>query len=388
MKEKKIKVAHVVLNLDIGGLETMVVDMIRHMDRDRFEVVTICLRNKGVLGSQIEEMGFKVYCLNGGDRLEWKAFFQLTGILKKEKIDVVHAHNNAAYIYAGVAAMLSGFKKVIYTEHGRIFPDSIRHMMAEKILSWFTVRIVTVSEDMQECLIKYEKINPAKIQVIHNGIDTEKFRKIDDGKWRRERRKTLGIGEKDIVIGNVARLDPVKDHGTLIQAFALFKRKMEDGEWKREKAVKLLIVGDGSELENLKNLCNELSVNFFDTRFFDPLSILHHPYSIIFTGSRTDIMELMNLMDVFVLSSKNEGISLTLLGAMACGLPVVATNVGGNPEIIRHGENGLLCQPEDVSGMADNILEILRRPVANHALSAMFTLKSMIKQYELLYEQK
>lgn len=356
--EKKIKIAHVVLSLDIGGLEMLVVDMIRHIDRERFDVAVVCLRDKGALAGQVESLGFRVFSLGGRDRLEWKAFFKLAGILRKEKARIVHCHNTAGYLYGGIAAILAGFKKIIYTEHGRVFPDNSRRMLAERILSWFTYKIVAVSEDMKRCLIEYEKINPLKIQVIHNGVDVERFYPLGlDARCKL--REALGMAQNDIVIGNVARLDPVKDHGCLIRAFALLIT--------RHSSLKLILVGDGPERENIEHLIAALGLRS----------------SVICLGSRKDIPDLMNIMDVFVLSSKNEGISLTLLEAMACGVPVVATRVGGNPEIVKDGENGLLCDPGDPQDLADKIFMALDSRFTFHA--SLFTLKDMLTQYESLY---
>ncbi len=373
---QKIKIAHVVLSLDIGGLEMLVVDMIKNLDWERFEVVVVCLREKGVLAREIESLGFKVYSLGNRDKLEFGSFFKLAKLLVKENVDIVHCHNTAGYLYGGIAAILAGFKKIIYTEHGRVFPDSPRRMLAERILSWFTYKIVAVSEDMKRCLVKYEKINPDKIQVIHNGIDRDKFHSLGLDA-RCEMRNALGIAHDDIVIGNVARLDPVKDHCLLLRAMALLLAKDKGLRIKDQEkplsiihhssSLKLLLVGDGPERENIERLISNLKLEA----------------SCILLGARTDIPELMNIMDVFALSSKNEGISLTLLEAMACGVPVVATRVGGNPEIVKDGENGLLCESGNPQDLVDKILKILNSPFTCHSSSV--TLKSMINQYEMLY---
>jgi glycosyltransferase involved in cell wall biosynthesis len=383
MTPKKLKIAHVVLSLDIGGLETLIVDMLRHLDRERFDAVVVCIRGKGVLAEQIESLGVRVYGLGGKDRMEWGAFFKLARILRKEKVYIVHCHNTAGYFYGGIAAVLAGFKRIIYTEHGRVFPDTPRHMLAERILSWITYKIIAVSEDMKQCLIRYEKIAPSKIQVIYNGVDDETYKKREDREWRMEKRRQFGIGENDIVIGNVARLDPVKDHECLIRAFALIKQKIKQREEKIEKQFKLLIVGFGSEFDHLKELCRNLALDFFDHSKGPDCSIIYPPFSILFLGSRTDISDLMNIMDVFALSSKNEGISLTLLEAMACGVPVVATRVGGNPEIVKDGENGFLCKPGDPQDLADKIFSVLSCPLS--VIHCPLSIKEMINQYEALY---
>lgn len=383
----RIKIIHVVLSLDIGGLEMLVTDMLRHMDRDRFDAVVVCIRQKGALAERMEGLGFRVYSLGGKDRLEWGAFFKLAGLLRRENADVVHCHNTAGYLYGGIAAILAGFKKIIYTEHGRVFPDSPRRMLAERILSWFTYKIVAVSQDMKRCLVEYEKIDPKKIDVIYNGVDKKKFAQAQSSELRMQKRKELGIGQDDIVIGNVARFDPVKDHACLIRAFALMKQRAESGELRTEKSLRLLCVGDGTEFESIKRLCKELNLLFVDfLKSPDQCSALSAQHSVLFMGSRTDIPELMNIMDVFVLSSKNEGISLTLLEAMACGVPVVATRVGGNPEIVKDGENGLLCEPGDPQDLADKIFKVFNLPSAQR--SALITLTDMLTQYEILYAGK
>ena len=360
--------------------------MIKKVDREHFDSMVICLKTKGALADELIELGFDVHSMNKGEGLELDCFFKLAILLVKEKVDVVHLHNFGAYIYGGVAGILAGFKKMIYTEHGRVFPDEPRRMMAERILSWFTHKIVTVSNNMKECLIKYEKINPQKIQVIYNGVDTSEFRKIEDSNWKIEKKKELGIEGEDVVIGNVARLVGVKDHATLIHAFSLVREKIENGEGNVEKSFKLLIVGDGEELENLKELCQNFKLSCFDLTQTDVSSIVYPRFSVLFARTRMDIPELLNIMDVFVLSSLNEGLSLTLLEAMASKVPVVATCVGGTPEIVRDRINGFLCNVSDAEDMASCI----KKAIGFDPLSfdENFSLTRLIEQHELLYKRE
>ncbi|MEW5894155.1 MAG: glycosyltransferase [Candidatus Omnitrophota bacterium] len=362
MGKKKIKIAHVVLNLEIGGLETMVVDLVKGLDKQVFTPIVICLRKSGAMADKLGAAGIEVVVMGNRDRLELKSFFSLASLLRRKKVDIVHCHNTAGYLYGGIAAVLAGFKKIIYTEHGRVFPDSRRRMLAEKALSFFTERIVAVSEDMKRRLVRYEAIDPLKIRVIHNGVDTEKFRKIEDRSWRIEKRKTLGIGESDIVIGSVARLDPVKDLATLIRAFDRVFRAYGEN-------IKLLIAGDGPERGQIESLIRDLKLDA----------------GCKLLGARGDVPDLMNIMDIFALSSKNEGISLTLLEAMACGVPVVATRVGGNPEIVKDGMHGFLVNAGDYHDMAEKIMMLLEDSPRVEASMSRDSLQTMIKQYQDLY---
>ncbi len=361
MKTNKIKIAHIVIDLNVGGLETLVVDIINNCNPNIFHSIVICLKSKGDLAKNLEASGFKIITLEKNDKFELKTYFKLAFILIMEKINVVHCHNFGTYIYGAVSAILAGFKKTIYTEHGRIFPDKPRRMLAERILSFFTYKIVAVSKNMQECLVKYEKISPTKTKVIYNAVDQKKFKKNENNFWKAKKRISLGIGIDDFIIGHIGRLVKVKDQATLLKAFKL---SLTYNDYLNEK---LLLIGDGPEKQNLEALANQLNIS----------------NSVIFTGTRTDIVELINIMDVFVLSSLNEGISLTILQALACGVPVVATNVGGNIEIINNGSNGFLCQVGNTKEMRECIKKAGKLKCIS--IDKKFLLENMIHQYESLY---
>ena len=361
-------IVHIVLNLNIGGLETFVVNLARKTDKNMYNSVVICLLDTGSLAEQIIADGISVINLNKPNKFDFNCIIELFKLLRAKKIDIVHTHNTAAYIYGGIAAIFMR-AKLIHTEHGRIFPDASRRMLAERILSWFTFKIVAVSEDMKNCLIKYEKISSGKIQVVYNGVDREKFKMVEDRGARAEGRRNLGIGEDNIVIGHVARLCEVKDQKTLVGAFSEL-RKIENRKEKIERNLKLLMVGDGPERVNLEGLVERLDLKD----------------SVIFAGLRSDVQELYPLMDVFALSSLNEGISITLLEAIASGVPVVATKVGGNPEVVRNGKNGYLCNVSDPQDMADKVVQALSVKMVQ--LDERFLMNNVTKQYQSLYEGK
>jgi glycosyltransferase involved in cell wall biosynthesis len=198
---------------------------------------------------------------------------------------------------------------------------------------------------------------------IYNGIDTEAFSPGDDG-FRIRRR--MGIQERAFVIGIVSRLDPIKDHLTLFTAFNGLKKSYPD--------LRLLVIGDGPARQKLESLSGE---------------------GIDFLGPRLDIAELLRCLDLFVLPSLNEGISNAILEAMASGLPVVATRAGGNPELVKDGETGILFNPGDIQGIASAIFSYMKdgRQRRIHGTSGRsmarrhFGVEAMVKSYEKVYER-
>ena len=201
------------------------------------------------------------------------------------------------------------------------------------------------------------------VNQIYNGVDTAKYHPaVERAKLRGE----LGLPPETQLIGIVARLDPIKDHATLLKAIA--------GVTTDETHVHLVVIGDGPELERLDGLAGQ---------------------NVHFLGSRTDVPELLPQLDLFVLSSLNEGISNTILEAMACGVPVVASRVGGNPELVREGTDGCLFPAGDVSALGDCLRAYLADDALRSAHGAngrqrvleQFSIRAMVDQYEQVWRR-
>lgn len=352
-----VKIMHVVLSLECGGLEKMAIDLASGLDIGKYTSSICCINTLGELAESAIQRGIQVFCLEKKSGFDVLAIFKLAKLLKKEKISIVHSHNPGAMIYAAVAAKIAGVPVIINTRHGR------ERKVVNRYLWAMNDAIVSISYDAQQRLLECNHIDAGKTRVIHNGIEVAEH----NGKQTR----IEDVAHDDVVIGTVGRLAPEKDYVTLLDAFALIADKIANA--------KLLFVGDGA-------LRNELEQHCLRNRIAD---------KVIFLGFRNDVRDLLKSMDMFVLPSLTEGISLGLLEAMAAGLPVVATDVGGNPEVIKNGVNGFLVPSKNPNALAERIAAVLSNRDLSLSMGdggrktfeAKFTLARMLKEYENLYAE-
>lgn len=362
---KKINVLHLIQGLELGGLEKVVLSLIEGLDKNRYSCSICCFDSLGELAKRVNGAK-KIFFLKRKQGIDYLYPFKLAGLLKKEQIQVLHLHNSTAFFYGVIAGRIARVTSIIYTEHARDITPNLKVRIADKLLSFFTNKIVVVAECLKNNLIKCEKFKEKKISVIHNGIDADIYNVKTDCK---EIRTKIGIDETANVVGMVARFDPIKNHKCLIKAMKQVVSELP-------KTV-LLIVGDGPIRSELEMLVSDLMLG----------------KNVKFLGMRTDIPDLLSAMDVFVLCSKSEGLSVTLLEAMAAGKAVVATSVGGNSELIEHGINGMLVPPNDENSLSEAILACLKDKskalamgtVASQKVAENFTLDIMIRKYEKVY---
>ncbi|GAK51424.1 glycosyl transferase, group 1 [Candidatus Moduliflexus flocculans] len=362
------------LSLVIGGTEKLVYEIVQRVNREQVSPVVCCLDEIGVFGQKLREAGVPVYVLHRAPGLDWSLLSKLREIIVKEQIDVIHAHQYTPYFYGLMASLyakitLAPFRpEIIFTEHGRFYPDvrKFKRVVSNPILSLFTKEIVTISASTKQSLIDYENFPARRIRVIYNGIDLERFSKTAD---RLAKRRELGLNADDKVFGIVARLDPIKNHAMLLRACQQLVKTVPNAY--------LLIVGDGPERAKLKELTASLGI------------VAH----VRFLGARQDISELLQTFDVFALSSFSEGTSVTLLEAMGVGVPIVATNVGGNPEVISDGETGFLVESDNADDMANKLLQLLQNDTLRQRMGnagkervhALFSIEKMVRAYVDLY---
>ena len=320
-------------DLAIGGLQQVVVNICRTIDKDKFDVSVLSLRDMGEFVPEIEKLGIKVIYLSQKEHgTDYFSFFKVAKILKEENVDIIHTHNTQPFIDGTLGALLSGVKTIIHTDHARDFPDRKRYMFAEWLMSHFPYKVVGVSDDTCNNLIKYEHISKDKIMTIVNGID-ETFYNIEIDKDKKKHE--LGIKKEGPIIGLGVRLSKQKGITYLIKAMPMIINEFPD--------LTLVIAGDGAERKGLEDEAKKLGVY----------------ESIVFTGARLDIAELLKLFDLYVLPSLFEGLPMVLLEAMASKCPIVATNVGGNYMAITHGENGSLVESCNAEIFAEEVIKVL-----------------------------
>lgn len=368
--KRKIRLMQISHDLAIGGLQQVVVNICKNINRQLFDISVLCLRDRGIFSSEIEKLGIEVFCLPQKEhKTDYFSFFKVADILKRQQIDIIHTHNTQPFIDGTIGALLAGIKTIIHTDHARSFPDKKRYMFAEWLMSKFAYKVVGVSEHTSQNLIKFEKISPKKVITILNGIDRLKFNiELDKNKKKKE----LGIEGKNPIIGLGVRLIEQKGISYLLEAMKEIIKSFPD--------IILIIAGDGPHENVLKNLVNILKID----------------KNILFIGPRTDIPELLKIFDIYVLPSLSEGLPMVLLEAMAAGCPIVASDVGGIPIAISHGDNGSLVQPKSTQALSFEIIKLLknkniRLQYINNSykiINKKFNAKIMTEKYENLYLEK
>lgn len=365
---KKIHVMQVLHSLEIGGAEKLAYDIAANFDSS-FTFSFACLDSIGFLGDKIIGEGGNVYCLHRNKGLDFKVIKQFASLLTEKKVDIVHAHQYTPYFYSVLASVFSSRRpKVIFTEHGRHQPDKVRwkRVVFNTLFLPFTHKYTGVARFSKDSLVAFEKIPANRIDVIYNGIDLTRFPKNYD---KNTVRKELELPVNRPLIGIIARLDPIKDHKTLIDAVGLLKTEIS--------AVVLLIVGDGPTRPSLENQVKKAGLE----------------NNVVFVGMRTDVPQLLMALDVFVLPSIMEAMSVTLLEAMSAQIPVIATDVGGNREVVIAGETGELVPVNDPETLARSLKTILADKTQSRKMGIagrkrveeFFTFTQMIDQYKNMY---
>jgi len=362
-----IKIMHILHTLGTAGLQKGVVNIANQLNSNGFEISICCLEESGTFEKRLNP-GTKVFVMNKPPGIDYTLPLRLAKLFRREKTMIVHTHSVGTYLYGAIGAKLAWMPRIIHGEHGDLHqPSGSRpiDINIRRYLSHITDVIHTVSADLKNSLVRMTGIKPEKIVTILNGVELDKFKIAQNPQLR----KILGIGMKDLVIGTVSRLSPVKNFELLIQVIPEINHT---GLYP-----KVLFVGDGPSRPNLESLTKQYGLE----------------KQIIFLGDRSDVPDLLNVMDIFILTSFSEGLSNSIMEAMAAGLPVVATNVGGNPELVIHNETGFLFPSQDASILAQQIIELTNDPEKRHRMGLagrkrmeeFFTLEKMIRNYENLY---
>jgi len=346
----RLRVLHVTQGLEMGGLEKVLVDIARHADREHSFV---SLATRGILGDDITACGCRVAALGMPSGFRLQAIRTLARLIKEWGIDVVHSHDDRPLIHAAPAAVLAG-AGLVHTRHGQSIGLSRRQMRLICLGARLSAFFVCVSADSTRLAIE-QGIAPSKLRTIWNGVDLDHY--------------SYTGPHCGGPITCVARLSPEKGIDTLIRAASLTVRQ--------NPLVRFQIAGDGVCRPMLQRLIVELGLG-------------QHVHLL---GQVRDIKTLLDKAGLFVLPSRSEGISLTLLEAMARGLPVVATRVGGNNEVVIPGETGLLVPPEDATALAAALLRLQGQPEQGRAMGlagrrrveSHFGIRRMIVAYEALY---
>jgi glycosyltransferase involved in cell wall biosynthesis len=337
----RVGVVHVVLSLEPGGTERLVVEMCRRL-RSRFRVAVCTLDQPGTWAPELSDHGITVTTLSRRAGFHPSLGLHIARFARRERASILHCHQYSPFVYGRVATMLHPGLRLVFTEHGRLTdgPPSPKRRLVNPILGRLRGSLFAVSRALRQSMIE-EGFPAHRLKVIHNGIDPGH---PPDESARQLVRNRFGLPSGTTVIGTVARLDPIKDLKALIQAFAIVRQTVRD--------IELVIIGDGPERQSLEAFGRTQGLSD----------------AIHFWGSRNEARTLLHAFDIHVNSSLFEGISLTILEAMAAGLPVVATRVGGTPEVVVNEVSGLLVPPRDAAALATAMLSLTLNPARRRAL--------------------
>jgi sugar transferase (PEP-CTERM/EpsH1 system associated) len=358
-----IRVVHLLPNLRTGGMERLIVEMAKHADRSRTSPQVVCIGERGQLATEAEKFGVEVIALDLPIGRNPRLPLTLARLIRRLRAEVLHTHGPYAQFYGGVAARIAGGCRVVHTMHGFPWPRNWRRRLLSRLSNALTQYVVAVSHDLATYARDELKASPDRLRVIHNGIDAERFSCAAE--------HTGPDSEGRFAAVMVARLSSEKDFATLFQAIGLVRQKHPNFD--------LAIAGDGPLRPQLESQIEQLALR-------------EHVHLL---GNVNDIPKLLSSSQVFVLSSHTEGLSIALLEAMAQGLPVVATAVGGNPEVVVEGETGFLVPRESPGMLADRLVWLFEHRHAAHSMGAAgrrrvedeFDVRRMVASYEDLYSQ-
>lgn len=356
-----IKVFHIIPTLEVGGAEKLLINICKNLDKNKFSVniVTLYKLHDSFFLEELKRNHINIIELNKKIGFDLNIFFKLYKIFKKYKPDVINTH---LYVipYVFLPAFLGRIKVRVHTVHS-IASKEISSKLKRKIIKiaykYFGFIPIGISDYVKKSILKEYRLKENKVECIYNGIDTSKF-SLNTGY----------LNNNQIIFINVARLNEAKNQSLLIDAFKLVKEKVQD--------TKLYIVGDGELRNKIEKKIEELDLK----------------NDVILKGQKENINKELNNASVFVLSSNYEGLPLSVLEAMACGLPIVTTDAGGVIDIVKNNYNGYIVEKNNKNELANAMLKICNNKelmrdmgMKSYGLSKKYDIKKVASEYEKLY---
>jgi len=360
----KITVLHLITELNVGGAEKSLAHLLAHLDRDRFSPTVACLYGgDGPIAGEIRGMCIPVVDVGMTAKWRWDGFWRLYDLLRRERPTILHTWMFHANIPGRVLGRLAGVPIVINSEHTMAMERGWRYWLNRITHPW-TDQVICVSPQVAAFFADQVGIPRQKIIFIPNGVELQNLEDLPD---KLQARARLALPPDQLLVGTVARLDPVKRLDVLLQALTSLSN------------VSAVIVGDGPERVGLREVTERLKLT----------------QRIFFAGHQEDVWPWLAALDVFVLCSDWEGMSNALLEGMAAGLPVVATAVGGTPDVAVDGGTALLVPPRDPTALAEAIARLLDDPdlrrqmgqAGRERVAAQFDVATNVRRTEGLYYQ-
>jgi glycosyltransferase involved in cell wall biosynthesis len=359
-----------VLSLSPGGTERLVIEICRRL-APSVDSTVCCLDKPGDWAPQLTSTGIPVFALDRKPGFHPSLAIRVGRLIERHEIEVVHCHHYSPFVYGALATVLTRLRRsvrLVFTEHGRLSdaPPSTKRRWVNPLLARLPGQVCAVSADLKRHMVA-EGFPPDRIRVLYNGIDPGEVPGEDE---RLRVRAELGILRDAYVVGTAGRLDPVKNLPALVDAHAALAQ--------HSPGARLVIIGSGPMQAELESQARTRGI----------ADVVH------FTGYRADVRALMAACDVYVNCSTYEGVSLTILEAMAAGLPVVATRAGGNPEVVVDGETGVLV-PIGSPALTEELIALAGNPLRRRALGGAarqrvvrhFSIDRMVEEYSQAYSR-
>jgi len=350
-----VNITHFVESLDRGGLERMVLELVKYQHRQGHHCQVVCLYTSGALAHELDDLGISVKVCGKRQGFDLSALAFARRMVRTHATDVLHTHNAVAHYQAVLATCGIPMRQVINTRHG--MGVNRRARRREWLYRRALVRtdtVVAVCEAARSDAIKRGIVPSAKTRVVPNGIHVDAFQPASQA-MHKQLARLLNLPEQTRIIGTVGRLNWTKDQLGLLRAFKLVHEHHAD--------TALVLIGDGELRASLQQSALDEGV----------------AENVHFLGDRNDVQQLLQGLDMFVLSSLSEGYSMALLEASAAALPIVATNVGGNGEIVRDDITGYLVPAGNPGMLAEAMLALLRNP--KHAMGLGQTARAWVEQH-------
>jgi len=365
-----ITIGHTIYAFKEGGMERGLLNIVNYGQQDRFRHIIICLTEAGSFARLVQSTSCRVVELHKRPGHDWRLIRSIADVAREFRIDILHARGWPTLVETAVAARLAKVKATLYGFHGKTHSDLSRRHHLRRLIQSIMLRmyggVLTLNSRMQADLAAEAWLPPHAIRVIANGVDVRKFQPSCDVL---SLRRLYDLPVDRFIVGNVARLDEVKNHAIVLDAMAEFN---ED-----EGRPYFVIVGDGEYRAVLEEKIVRLGLQ----------------QDVKMLGYMDSAQDVLNCLDVYVQSSHYEGFSNTILEAMACGLPVVATDVGGTRDVLFEGEEGLYFSPTQAGQLANLLRRLWLKPAERKRLGLAgrrraiesFSVERMVEAYEALY---
>lgn len=365
---KPLSVLHFITELSIGGAQVALFRLLKHLDKERFSQSVVCLYNgDGAIAAQIRTLGIPVTDLNMSNKLRLDAFWRFYRLLQEQQPLILHTWMFHANIPGRVLGRIAGIPVIISSIRTMGQEGIFRHR-SDRFTAALSDRIVCVSENVAKYAEQTIHLPPEKLVVVPNGVDPNDYRSLPS---KAEARNLSQLPDSALIIGAIGRMHRVKGLSILLRAFAQLAEL--------HRTVHLLFVGEGPDRQLLIDQAQDFGLNS----------------KVTFLAFQKDIPKLLPALDLFVSASLHEGMPNAILEAMAAGLPVVATDVGGTPEVVQDGQTGFLVPPGEYEALAISICKLLEDPdlrcrmgkEGKERVAKNFSIEQMTQQFEQLYEQ-